>query len=311
MKYFLSSICWLFLFLGFMQISSASDAPVNLYLESRSDSQIEVSWDPVEGALGYYIYYGQSSWQDGLYDVEGIELIETAEYTLWDLQPDTQYYIALTALDDTGKESSYSEELAAQTLAFGQASQVEELRLVVTEVVSVNEIMLEFSKSLDNTDETRREFILVDSLQWREIMIEETRLDEEKPHLLFLTLESSLFPETQYDITILDILAVDGATIEQWVEWFWSFVTPEIFPESNMWDELLPELSSAPEENNQDVVEESSQWTTQTSSQEEQWQWVNEVAAETSKLPDTGTEHILLLIIAAIAGLGLYTRMRK
>ncbi len=74
-----------------------------------------LSWDPVvdPDVQGYKIYYGtQSRSQSGAYPWS-LNVGESTEYTVGDLQRGTAYYFAVTAYNTSGLESGYSEEVSA------------------------------------------------------------------------------------------------------------------------------------------------------------------------------------------------------
>ena len=73
-------------------------------------SYLTLSWDPsTESDLaGYRVYYGESS---GNYD-RNIDVGNVVLYQLSDLDPNTWYYVALTAYDTSNNESDFSEEVS-------------------------------------------------------------------------------------------------------------------------------------------------------------------------------------------------------
>ena len=70
-----------------------------------------LAWDPnTENDLaGYNVYYGTAS---RVYD-SVIEVGNITSYTVTDLEPETQYYFAITAYDTSGNESDFSVEVSA------------------------------------------------------------------------------------------------------------------------------------------------------------------------------------------------------
>jgi hypothetical protein len=76
--------------------------------------QIQLAWDPntEPDIAGYKVHYGTLSRlqsPDGRYQVSS-DVIDTTTYPL-DLQAGVTYYIAVTAVDDSGNESDFSVEL--------------------------------------------------------------------------------------------------------------------------------------------------------------------------------------------------------
>lgn len=76
-------------------------------------SALTLAWDPntEDDLAGYSVYYGI---QSGNYD-SVIDAGNVAQYTVSNLEPETQYYFAVTAYDTSGNESDLSEEVDSIT----------------------------------------------------------------------------------------------------------------------------------------------------------------------------------------------------
>lgn len=76
-------------------------------------SALTLAWDPntEDDLAGYSVYYGI---QSGNYD-SVIDAGNVAQYTVSNLEPETQYYFAVTAYDTSGNESDLSEEVGSIT----------------------------------------------------------------------------------------------------------------------------------------------------------------------------------------------------
>lgn len=292
----------------------ALEAPENLSSTYIDDTKAVLNWDSVENSIGYYIYYGTSTGVDGGYETEWVDLITETNYELNTLSPETQYFISLTSVDVTGNESVFADELSVTTLREGKKPVINNsLKLISIQEESSQVVALEFSKSLEDGEWVSREFILLAWETGEEILIEDTLLDESK-NILKLMLASDLEVNTEYEITVLNIIAEDGATIEEGIDGFWSFTTAEVFVE-----EELPELYAATEEEltleentvSEVWVEEVFENFESTATSENEALSTLEVASELETLPDTGAEHLLLILIAAFGGLGLYARKRR
>ncbi|KON30914.1 hypothetical protein AC480_00070 [miscellaneous Crenarchaeota group archaeon SMTZ1-55] len=74
-------------------------------------SYLTLAWDlnTEPDLAGYRVYYGKSS---GNYH-QNIDVGNVVLYHLSDLDPDTRYYVALTAYDTSNNESDFSEEVSA------------------------------------------------------------------------------------------------------------------------------------------------------------------------------------------------------
>ena len=87
----------------------APTVPQNLQLTGRTPTTLSVSWNPSDdsvGVSGYRIY------------VDGVENGSTTDtsLTLTELMPFTTYVLHISAMDDAGNESGWSEPLEATTL---------------------------------------------------------------------------------------------------------------------------------------------------------------------------------------------------
>nr|NIO20976.1 hypothetical protein [Candidatus Aenigmarchaeota archaeon] len=76
-------------------------------------SSLTAAWDPnpESDLAGYKVYYGT---QSGDYD-SVIDVGEVIRYTITGLEPETLYYLALTAYDTSWNESDFSDEVSAIT----------------------------------------------------------------------------------------------------------------------------------------------------------------------------------------------------
>jgi fibronectin type 3 domain-containing protein len=109
----------LFLILGILTLScgtgsglisdrnSQISSPSNLRGAAKNRA-ILAEWNPVSKATFYQIYWGTAS---GAY-TDSITT-SSSEEVIGGLRPEVKYYVAVTALDDEGRESDYSNEINA------------------------------------------------------------------------------------------------------------------------------------------------------------------------------------------------------
>jgi len=86
---------------------------LTLFPAHLAASAVTLAWDlnTEDDLAGYKVYYGIASRDyDSVIDVGNI-----TSYTVTDLEPETQYYFALTAYDTSGNESDFSAEVSAST----------------------------------------------------------------------------------------------------------------------------------------------------------------------------------------------------
>jgi hypothetical protein len=113
-------------------------------------AEITATWNPVEGATGYKLYYGPGS---RFYSFV-IDVGPSLEYRISDLDDDQLYFFAVTAYNDYS-ESDYSEEVAYAAKAPDLVSKLHQDILGVTSVpsetqlVSESQIMGLVSKGID------------------------------------------------------------------------------------------------------------------------------------------------------------------
>jgi len=94
-------------------IVSASLLLLALFPARLAASALTLAWDPnTENDLaGYNIYYGTGSSDYNFV----IDVGNVTDYTVTDLEPETQYYFAMTAYDTSLNESNLSVEVSAVT----------------------------------------------------------------------------------------------------------------------------------------------------------------------------------------------------
>jgi len=299
-----------------------------------SDTSIQIDWEDVDNVLWYYIYYGENSWIWGDYDVEWVDLIEASEFTLEELQAETRYYIAVTAVDDTGSESVKSPELEATTLSAGSEAQAVSLRIVEANVVDDTSIEMIFSLDMESWSNAQRQFIIENVDSGEEIWVDISDVVPGKPQNILAILDSKLQSNSQYKITVIDVRDKDGNTIESWIDAFVNFTTPAAF--TNVLESAWPQQDTPSNETNEeDQPIENISINSDTSTNQELETVTNtqnvpqgnnagttisneEIAANTlnaaadnDKLPQTGPEHWILLLIAVMLSTGLFYKFKR
>jgi len=306
-------------------LSHATQAPGELELVSVSDTIIQIDWEDVTDVLWYYIYYWESSGIDTEYDIEWVDLIEESNYELTGLDPQTQYFLAITAVDETGSESSKSPELQAVTLATGSESQELNLRVVSVWVVDESSIEIEFSLNMETGVNAAREFIIENANTGTEIGVDISDVIPWESKKILAILDGNLQSNSEYRITVLDIRDENGNTIESGIDAFVNFTTPEVFntelqsagPEQVVEDD--PVVEDIPVDDSR-VDETSAEESTATPSWNNAGTTISDddlsdntlnAAAENEKLPQTGPEHWILLLVTVMLGTGLFYKFRK
>lgn len=110
-------------------VTAATDSTAPGYVDNLKafpkDGAVQLTWDAATdnvGVTGYKIYMGTETVDEAgeSYDLGSLEVANALEYTIPDLENETTYYFALTALDAAGNESeSYSFEASATPTGSG------------------------------------------------------------------------------------------------------------------------------------------------------------------------------------------------
>lgn len=329
-------LLFLMLWLLVTQFANATQAPWELEAVSVSDTSIEINWSDVSEVLWYYIYYGKQTGEWSDYDIEGVDLIEESNFSLNNLEPETSYYIAITAVDDTGSESSKSPELEVKTLSTGEESQALNLRIIEAQAIDDTSVEMTFSLDMEAWSNAGRQFIIENVTTWQEIWVDISDVIPGEPRNILAILDGKLLPNTQYKITVLDIRDKDGNTIESWIDAFVNFTTPAVFAndlesagqvdetevDENL-DVQVPqdtqEDTEIQEEDNSLVQEDinnaaiSPVWNnagTTISTEELSGNTLN-AAAENESLPQTGPEHWILLLVWVMLTTWIFYKLKK
>lgn len=316
-KYVLLSLC--FFYFSFAQ-TFAIDIPESVEIQKVSDTTMELDWQDVENAIGYYVYYGTKSGSGSTYEVEWIDLIDTSDFLLEWLKAETKYYIAFTAVDPTGDESKFSKEFEYTTLAVGQSEDVRNFKIIGVNVIDASTLEFSFSAPVDTKALT--EFKIENKITKEEIGVDISEVDTADNSKILILLWKNLLENTQYNVTAISVTNQKGNSIESWIDAFINFSTPKAFQETNStvsnttvpptwWNtEEDLDLLSAP------MVQTTANinaWNAGTTiSQSDIDSNTLAAAASNEKLPETGPEHWMLLIIAALfSGLIYFMNNKK
>ncbi len=283
--------------------SSLTKAPTLLKSEAKS---LEVTWEKLDSASGYFIYYSENSWKDqkSFWDV-----FEDNKGTITWLKENTTYYVTVTAIDKTTEEESeFSPEWIFNTKAW------DNLQFALEDVVtkSSTEIELTFNKNINQSENTLKEFkITKDNKEVTKI--KETKLVENEKNKLLLVLSNPI-ASWEYKIVAISIIDEEWNNIEEWINWelkfeVWTFENENIEP-------TTPVISEEEDE----VEWWFPAWNPEEETQNYWLAWKNMtgvlstwevVAGDAKNLPKTWPEHILLILASLSVGLLFYFRKRK
>jgi len=300
-------------------------------MKSNSNTSITIEWNEDQDALGYYIHYDTASWEESWYRNEVPDLVEGTEYTIEWLSPSTQYFIAVSAVDIDAEESATSPEAALFTTGEDTA---QAFALESVEATGVQELTLTFNADLENEEDSEREFLVLDAQTEEEIFIADTELDEEDSTKLMVSLDRELELGASYNFTILSIIDANGRNIESGIDALTNFEVPESFPTDTPEGLSTPEVveenqEEAPQEELQEesVPDLNAAASVDTESNEDSEGWnagqviasddsvdkdTWKTAEENETLPQTGPEHVLLLLLALMVwGIVLFSFTQK
>lgn len=278
-------------------------------LKEATSTSMEIHWEKVDGALAYVVHYGKKpKSQDGYEMNTAEEFNEQTGATLENLEPGTKYYVAVTVLDQAALEWDFSPEAILETKSAGQTK----LSLKDIAVVSSKELKLSFNNSLKAS--VPADIKLVDASGKNQEIVS----SEIKGTTVTLTMKSDLNPNTKYDATVISIEDINGKSIESWVDAVISVTTPAQFS-----TETVPEVTSETDEDGtvppDEVVELNSGMVEETTTpsgtvnQSIAGENINVAVTSqtTTKLPQTGPEHIILVILSLLVWAGVFMYSRK
>lgn len=303
MKNTLNAIIMFVLTFMFILRVDAIDVPTNIQLVNSLENSLELKWDEVPWALWYFVRYSTNQEWESLLDWELFP--ETNFVELNTLEKWTSYYITLTSVDENWDESDSSSELIFSTK--WESSIVEDFKLTGIEVVAFDKLKLIFNTDLEDSDKAIREIKIVNKNdEFDELEVVEYLINKDMKNELFITLASNTVWNQEYELTVIAIKDKDDRNIQLWIDSVENFIIPESFDNtivdswlnSAEWIELIEEpveidlieepeveLIEVPEIN---LIEES------------EIEWINIDEVSNKKLPDTWTEHILILILAFV-----------
>lgn len=296
--------------------SFAVEGPTNLKLDSSNENSVNISWDTVENAFMYYVYYDKKSWLDSWYDMQ-TEFIEANNIEISELEVGSTYYFTVISVDQNWEESTFSNELVVDitdtnSVLSGEVNSVD-FALDSIELISYDKLELDFTNNLENTDDSMREFKIVnknDNLDVFEVLSNELNIDDNSKIELILDREVEIWNE--YEVIIIAITSSNWNIIESWIDNTETFIVEEIIELNSATENTedvntedtnteSTDLNAAAENLEDEVVNTTNLWPTWTNIDSSEVENTTLVLAENnSNLPKTWPEHILILILSII-----------
>ncbi|MDP2091155.1 MAG: hypothetical protein Q8K30_06190 [Candidatus Gracilibacteria bacterium] len=192
--------------------------------------------------------------------------------------------------------------------------QTAEFAIKSINVLSLNAIELTFTEALEDSEDAVREFKIVNKSDSLDIFnVVDSMLNPKDNTKLLLALDKDTQKTKEYEVTVIAIKSASGNNIESGIDSTEAFVVSETeYPTieeviNNYGNEPLVELNAAME-----VSEPTNTSTnlagTETSTGEES---LDTVATEANALPATGPEHIIILLLSILLGLGAFMLKSK
>jgi len=231
---------WFLLFVFTIFSVNALVLEWDINLEEATTDSLRISWNPVDWAIGYFVYYDtQSHADDKNYSNTSDDMIEWTETTLENLESWITYYIALKVVDWDWNEWDFSDEFS-----FATEWAINNLSIDNIEVIDSNSVSVVFNNDIDPTKDI--EFKIEEkNNDLNEISINDISVEWNTVNLV---LGSELESNKDYTLTVVSLTWVNWETIDEWVDWVIDF---------NTWE--ITDLNSAEEEND-DVTVSDGNW---------------------------------------------------
>ncbi len=283
----------------------------DINLDSATSDSLNISWQPVDWAVWYFVYYDSVSHVDDKKYKSLDDMIDSTWATIPNLQPDTTYYVAIRVVDWEWNEGDYSKEYSFKT-EMGKKLSIENINVIDSKDLSVW-----FNVAIDDTKDKEFKITEKDN-NLVEVWINSLIVDGGN---VLVKLSDPLESNKTYTLTVVSLTWVNWETIDAWVDGVIDFDSGDLSSSTQTWSsdtysaEATPDLNSASDNS-------TNTWTTQTwtelnsASTEQSQTWITlswtelsnsqikktaELAsAKVKKLPKTGPTEWLLLIVALI-----------
>lgn len=290
-------ISFIFVFQSF-----AINPPTNLKVDSSTENSINLSWDIIEEASFYYIYYDKKSWLTSWYDMQ-TDFVESNNIQINGLEKGDTYYFTVVSLNQNWEESVFSNEVVVNMISTSPSDITisADFALDWIKVINYDKLELDFTNDLDVSVDAIREFKIVnknDNLDTFDVISNNINIDDNSK--IELDLDRNLEIWGEYEVVIIAITSIDWNVIESWIDNVETFIVEEII-----------ELNAASENTTEETV--TTQWTENAT-----WPtWANIdsnqientalwLAVDSSTLPKTWPGYILILIFSIILSMLIF-----
>lgn len=309
MRKILRFLCFTILFFAIIFKWFAIDSPSNVKVDSSTNNSLMLTWDKIDWALAYDVYYYDSEWSED--DILTVDLIEDNSVEINWLEAWKTYVFRVVAYDDSWETGEFSEETyfeikwEADTASEDDttSNNVNDFVLKTAKLLDYDLVELEFSDELDSSEDAVREFKIENTEDmFDSFEVLEAKLNDDDASKIELSLDRELTIWNEYEIVIVAITSSNGDNIESWIDNSETVFVEEIDESQNNemtsawpseWNFVEPEPV---------VVEEQPKWNLAWTNidDSEIKNTVSWAAADQDNLPQTGPEHVLVFILSVI-----------
>ncbi len=284
-------ILWFLVILVSFTTTYALSLQWDIKLDEAKSNSLKISWDKVDEAVGYFVYYDTVSHADDKkYSNSLDDMIDWTWATITKLEPNTDYYVAIRVVDWDWNEWDFSNEYKFTTAA------LENLKITSVNVIDENNISVVFNTKIDSSKDVEFKITQKDN-NLSEIWIDSTNVDW---NTVNIKLSDSLNSNQTYTLTVVSLTWINGEVIDAWVDWVIDFTTWELVP-LNSASDTWTTSTWVTDTNNLNSASDT--WTTMswTNLSDSQIKKTAELAgAKTKKLPKTWPESWILVIAALL-----------
>lgn len=192
------------------------------------------------------------------------------------------------------------------------AESIDTFSIKSIEPVAFNKVKLIFNANLEDIEDAKREFRIVNRNDAsEELKVLETNIDEEDKKNLFVTFTKEAKVSWEYELTVLVLKDENWRNIESWIEWIAFFIMPAKF-------DAVVENNNTSVSTQEKLPNEETEWIDLNAGWLSTWdnpsldgKAVNEKdvvknteseAKKTNKLPQTWPELLFIFILSLILG---------
>lgn len=315
----------------------AIDAPINVVSTNTTSDSISLSWDVVDWALYYNVYYGEEPGIDIL-TANSLSYEPENSIELTDLESGKNYYFLFSSIDEQWDESALTQEYVFSTTwneemtsndNSSDMNSAADFQLSYIEVLYQNQVAVTFNAPLENNADTEMIFSVTElEDELKEYTVSGSIVDPQDSNTAIITFNENLPLEVDYKLVVISAFDQNGRNIESWIESYENFyvdasvleqpennqepVDPLVDPIDSVVEEPVVEEHAQLEEQNNQITDNqttdnqntdtTTDFNAADNQESEPIQDVAWAASEVDALPQTWPTHILMLLLALALG---------